>query len=217
MIDQLVTQFDNEFHRLDRSVFQKTENSGSKAIQFTASTISEGVTSIVLAFSAFLARLHGPEDIIVVEANLRNPTFAKTFNINSEEGLTDLLGGGSDLDQVIHQAGEFEFSIIPAGNKNAAGCEAVESCLEHLGRVLVELRKRYRYILIDSPAILAHIDSTIISGFTDGVVVVVEANATRSEVLDEALGRLETSGAEILGSILNKREFNIPRWLYRIV
>jgi len=49
------------------------------------------------------------------------------------------------------------------------------------------------------------------------VVLVVESELTRAQVVDYAIDRLNSSGANILGTILNKRQFNIPKWLYRFL
>ena len=47
--------------------------------------------------------------------------------------------------------------------------------------------------------------------------LVVESERTRSEVVDHALDRLKSAGADILGIILNKREFHIPKGVYRFL
>jgi len=88
---------------------------------------------------------------------------------------------------------------------------------KNLEGVLAELKKMYRYILLDSPPVIPFIDSTIITGMTDGVVFVIESNRTRSQVLQNAIERLKSGGGEILGLILNKREFHIPKWIYRFL
>ncbi|HMK33786.1 MAG TPA: CpsD/CapB family tyrosine-protein kinase [Desulfomonilaceae bacterium] len=213
MIGQLLSSFPDEFHRLDRALFQRDESGGSRAVQFTASRRFEGVTSIVLAFATFLARLHGPQEVIVVDANLRNPAIGRILDVSPEKSLVKVLTHSCRIEAAIQAIPESGVCVIQAGTTHDRS--AVESCLENLGDVLAELRKKFRYILVDSPPVIQFIDSNIISGYTDGVVIVVESNATRSEVLDDAMERLKSGGAPILGTILNKREFHIPKWLYR--
>jgi Mrp family chromosome partitioning ATPase len=92
-----------------------------------------------------------------------------------------------------------------------------ELYLEKMGKLIDKLKSYYKYILIDSPPVVPYLDSDIICTFADGVVIIVEANSTRAEVLNFAIRRLKSVDAPIVGLILNKRVFYIPKWLYRFL
>jgi Mrp family chromosome partitioning ATPase len=70
---------------------------------------------------------------------------------------------------------------------------------------------------VDTPPVVPFVDSDIVAGFADSVVIVVEANSTKAEVLNIAINRLKAVEAKIGGLILNKRVFYIPKWLYRFL
>ncbi len=218
MIHQMAAEFANEFNRLDRTLFPKSGLPGSRVIQFTSSRNGEGVTSLVLAFADFLSRLHGSGTVVVVEANLRKPSFAEHFSLNNRKGLIDLLEETAKTEEVVQVAEPYDFSIIPAGTpgvpRNGVN---IESCLDRVGGILGELRTKFHYILSDAPPLIEYIDATVMAESCDGIVIVVEAGVTRSEVLDEATDRLKPYSKKILGVILNKREFHIPKWLYRLL
>jgi Mrp family chromosome partitioning ATPase len=217
MIELIASSFANEFHRLERSLVHKSGSSGSMAVQFTACHENSGVTSLTLAFASFLARLHGPESVIAVEANLRQPQFAKTYQLDGSRGLLDTLERTVTPEEVTIDTKE-GFAILPAGSiRTQTACGALESCFERMGEVIGELRKRYTYIILDTPPVGRYIDATIIGGYVDGSVIVVEANVTRSEVLEDAINRLRAGESVIYGVILNKREFHIPKWLYKLL
>jgi Mrp family chromosome partitioning ATPase len=162
-----------------------------------------------------MAQLHGPEELIVVEANFRNPSIAQNLGLTLDKTLSTILSERGNPERAIQRDSSFGVSVIPAAPVTDG--TMIEPILENFGDLLTELRKKYRYILLDSPPAMPFIDASIISGSTDGVVIVVESNATRSEVLNDAIDRLKSGGAPILGVILNKREFHIPRWLYRLL
>ena len=86
-----------------------------------------------------------------------------------------------------------------------------------MGKALDRLKAHYKYILIDSAPIVQYVDSDIIAGFVDGVAIVVEAGSTPAEVLDVAINRLKSVDAPVVGLILNKRVFYIPKRLYRFL
>ena len=92
-----------------------------------------------------------------------------------------------------------------------------EFYLEHIGKIFDELRTRYRFIIVDTPPVVPFVDSDIVAGFVDSVVIVVEATTTKAEVLDVTINRLKAVEAHIAGLILNKRVFYIPKWLYRFL
>ena len=218
MFKELASSSADEFYRLDRTLFPRDSSSRSHAIQFTASHFSEGVTSTTLAFATFLAKVHSPNSIIVVEANMRRPSFREILKVETDKCLAGILQNSEPLEEAIQRTNEHGFSILPAVSSfgSERGLER-EARLENLEGVLTALKRMYRYILLDSPPVVPFIDSTIITGLADGVVFVVESNLTRSQVVQHATEKLRSGGGEILGIILNKREFHIPRWIYRFL
>lgn len=218
MFKELASSFADEFYRLDRTVFPRDSAVRSRAIQFTASHFSEGVTSATLAFATFLAKVHSPNSVIVVEANMRRPSFRQILQVDSDKSLLGILQNSEPLEEAIQSTNDQAFSILPAvsGSGSEGGLER-EARLENLEGVIASLKRMYRYILLDCPPVIRFIDSTIITGMTDGVVFVVESNLTRSQVVQHATEKLKSGGGEILGIILNKREFHIPRWIYRFL
>jgi protein-tyrosine kinase len=72
-------------------------------------------------------------------------------------------------------------------------------------------------VLFDSAPANSYMDSIALAGKVDGVVMVLQSEKTRWEVAQFIRERLESGNGNILGVILNKRRFYIPRWLYKTV
>ena len=218
MIKELAVRFREEFYQLERAIFGKEGAAQSVVVQFTSSHFGEGVSSITLALALFMARLRPSEQVMVVEANLRQPSFDKIMKLKAEGSLLGVLQKSGRLRDAIEKVDNYGFSVIPAGRTQVTdSLVSYEFDLERFRDVLTVLKKKYRYILVDSPPVIPFIDATRICEVTDGVVLVVESERTRSEVVDHALDRLKSAGAEILGIILNKREFHIPKGIYRFL
>lgn len=218
MIRELASSFADEFYRLDRALFARTGSERSGVFQFTACHWSEGVTSTTLAFATFLAGVHATEKLLVMEANLRRPSFREMLNLDPGKSFVEALENSEPLESAIEFVPEYGFSITSAppsyGQEKKLACE---SSLERLDRLIPQLRDTYPYILLDTPPVIPFIDSTIVSSMTDGVLLVVESNLTRAQVVDHATEKLRSAGAKIVGIILNKREFHIPKWIYRFL
>ena len=218
MIKELAVRFREEFYQLERAIFSKEGTAEAVVVQFTSSHFGEGVSSITLALALFMARLRPSENVMVVEANVRQPCFDQIMNLKAAGSLLEVLRRSSRLKDAIEKVDKYGFSVIPAGRPQMEDTLiSYESDLDRLGDLLTVLKKKYRYILVDSPPVVPFIDATRICEVTDGVVLVVESERTRSEVVDHALDRLKSAGAEILGVILNKREFHIPKGIYRFL
>jgi Mrp family chromosome partitioning ATPase len=214
MIKELAQAYSSEFHRLQSELFPEDKSQGGRIIQITSSHFGEGVTSTTLALAASMAdgprRDHG---IIVVEANLRNPSVDKALNIGQGGSLARVMQDQDDLWSNIQTVDAYGMAVLPAGV--ASDGADLEANLKNLGQTLERLRGKYRYILVDSPPVIPFRDSSIIATVTDGVVYIVEAELTRSQVVGFGIQKLSAVQAKIVGMVLNKRQFHIPRWLYR--
>ena len=78
-----------------------------------------------------------------------------------------------------------------------------------------ELRTQFEYVLINAPPMNVFADSALLGQFSDGVILVVEANSTRRETAQRLKENLEAANVQVLGVVLNNRTFPIPESVYR--
>jgi Flp pilus assembly CpaE family ATPase len=77
------------------------------------------------------------------------------------------------------------------------------------------LRQSFDDIVIDMPATSRSRVGLLVAPYCDGVVVVLEAQKTRSPVAENLLAELRAVHARPLGAVLNKRQFHLPESLYK--
>jgi len=80
---------------------------------------------------------------------------------------------------------------------------------------IAELRGEFDYLLIDAPPLNSYSDAMVFGRLADGVVLVLEANATRRETALRVADSLRVANIPLLGAVLNKRTFPIPAVLYK--
>ncbi len=222
MIDLCATEFRQDFDWLYREIVSGIPSDTGRAVVFTASHFDEGVTTIVLSFGMFLAGLVGPENVVLVEGNIRRPSFRSLWDIQVEAGLESVIAGQADLADTVCPTGENEAYVL-ATDGSHAGSQVMPldpkqaADRPSLGAVVERLKKEFLYVLVDSAPVIPFSDACTLAPVAGGFIFVVEAERTPSEVVNRALEKLSTSGAEILGIILNKRQFHIPRFLYRLL
>jgi Mrp family chromosome partitioning ATPase len=80
---------------------------------------------------------------------------------------------------------------------------------------IAELRSAFDYVLIDAPPLNSYADAMVFGRLADGIVLVLEANATRREAALRVMERLQATRIPVLGAVLNKRTFPIPSAIYK--
>ena len=64
-----------------------------------------------------------------------------------------------------------------------------------------ELRRKYDYVIIDSPPLLPVTDGALLARITDGALLVVRSHRTTTDQLAQAVDNLEKADAHLLGVV----------------
>ena len=105
--------------------------------------------------------------------------------------------------------------VISAGNASDAPSQVLRSTA--LSRLFRLLKDRYRFVIVDLPAINDVESALRVASACDGAILVIEAGRVRWEVIQSAREQLASSRIEVLGAVLNKRRFPVPKWIYRMI
>ena len=84
-----------------------------------------------------------------------------------------------------------------------------------LPQILEKLRGEYSLIVVDAPPVLEANSGVRWTRLSDDVIVVLEAGRVRWQVAQRAKELLDEADANVIGVVLNKRRYPVPRWLYR--
>jgi Mrp family chromosome partitioning ATPase len=149
---------------------------------------------------------------LVVELNAVRPVFARWFGLESERGLEALLRGEKTVPECIQRGGD-GLALLPAGVENRApGADrGLPSAIE---RILAETKSDFDLVLFDAPPILEQPVVLAAGAVVPRLLLVVEAGRTPHELLTRVKQQAEAEGIEIVGAILNKQRWYIPKWLY---
>ncbi|MGH9544560.1 MAG: CpsD/CapB family tyrosine-protein kinase [Terriglobales bacterium] len=169
--------------------------------------------SWVCAQAAELLAENTPGSVCLVDANLRSPSLARMFGANNDRGLTNALrenGAIADFAQPLRRANLF---LVPGGTPTPDFHSLLKS--EGLKNRLAELASAFDYVVIDAPPLREYGDAVTLGWLTHGLVLVLEANVTRRDFTRQIAEALKGIQVKILGAVLNKRTFPIPRAVYR--
>ncbi len=176
-------------------------NHDRRIVQVTSSTMSEGKSEVVANLAVALAR--GGKRVLAVDADLRRPTLASRFQLDSElPGLSSAVARDVRLrDAFFACPGLPELSIMPSGPMPADPAAFLESPL--LGVALQRLSTHFDYVLVDTPPVSMVSDPLTISTLVDGLVVVTRHNRTNRTELAQTLDSLTRLDAPTIGVVLN--------------
>jgi capsular exopolysaccharide synthesis family protein len=183
-----------------------------KTVLLLSSVHGEGTSTVCAQFARSVAQGDGKK-ILLVDANLRHPTLHELFDLERESGLTEFLEGGGSADTLIRETNIPGLSVITAGAPTEDAPRLLGSPV--LKKILPEWRERYSWVIFDTSPALAYADAVVLGRLLDGVILVVQAGKTRWEVIRKAQEILTNARANVLGVILNKRQYFIPKPIYR--
>jgi capsular exopolysaccharide synthesis family protein len=191
--------FAEAYRSLRASLILSSPNHPPRTILITSAVPSEGKT--VTAANIAVSLTQTGARVLLIDADMRRPRVATIFSLKDKAGLSNFLTGSEQLDNVIHETSVPSLWVIPCG---VIPPNPGELILSSLFRDTIEsLRKRFDYVVIDSPPLSNVSDGRIIAAWAEGVVLVVRSLSTSRHVVTRSLEQLEKVQARVVGVVLN--------------
>jgi len=171
-----------------------------RSVLVTSSLPGEGKSTATVNLAHVLA-MSGAR-VLLVDADLRSPSVHRILGLEGDAGLTTVLIGQAELEEVTQYAGLDGLDVITAGAippnpSELLGSPAMEEMLE-------EAARHYDVVLVDAPPLLAVTDAAALSQSVGGVLVVAQSERVRRAEFERALAKLETVDANVVGLVLNR-------------
>lgn len=201
----------SEAVNLVQRVFLAKPDIAPHVVVFTSADRGAGCSWVCARTSEALAD-RGPGSVCVVDGNLRAPAMHGYFQLANHRGLSQALVEEKPILDYVQQTRNRKLSILPTGDVSG---EPIAWDTDRLSERIAELRRRFTFVLIDSPASNLYSDVALLSSMVDGVILVIDAESTRREGALQAKDALAAANLQLLGAVLNKRRFPIPEFIYR--
>lgn len=181
------------------------------AVAVTATGRGDGCTTVAINIALCAAGLAGYRTLLV-DADLERCGASALLGAGKGPGLGEMLTGEAQDGGCAKAVEGTALTLIPAGRGASATIVAQPKRFSELVR---EWRSRYDWVVIDTPPVLSSAAAVTVARLVSGAAVVLRARRTRPEVLERVTGQLTDAGVPILGAVLNRRRFVIPRGAYR--
>lgn len=188
-----------------------------KIIAITSSSMREGKTTISCNFAMASAQIG--KKVLLIDADLRKPMVNKMFGLEREPGLSDVILGNYNWDEVIKTdtdimmgkmgmeditttaPGINNLNIITSGLIPPNSSELLNS--SRLSEILSQVESSYDIVLLDCSPVLPTTDAVITSTKAEGVVMVYQVGQVARGALKRAKAQLVNSKANVIGVVLN--------------
>jgi protein-tyrosine kinase len=208
---------EEQYHRLRLHLLPNSKRPAIQVVMVAATDHGEGGTTTAAILASTLAR-SVKSKILLVDANLRTPALNEVFEPGQGYkllGLSDKVLSEIPLDQTIYETDMPNLFFMPCGRAVSSPSYVFDN--ELIGAMLPALREQFDFVIFDGSPLRDYSDSCFLAEKMDGVILVVEAERTKAEVLRKIRKDLESTGVKILGIVLNKKRQYIPEYIERFL
>ena len=207
------SQISEAFRALRTSLLLSQADHPPQVILVTSALPREGKTTAAVNLAVTLAQLG--DRTLLLDSDMRKPGIRRALNLLSgnEKGLSSYLAGVTNLDEIVVPHPVISnLETITTGPVPPSPADLLSS--RRMREAISELRLRFKFIVIDSPPVMAATDAVIVSSLTDGVLLVARSGETPKEAFTRTRDLLGAVKCRILGVVLNAVDSSAPDYYY---
>lgn len=194
-VDQAVVE---RYRRLRTKLMQQQETKPFRSLMVTSANPQEGKTVTVLNLGLSFAML--PDfKVLVVDGDIRRGSLGKWLGVDESRGLSNLIDGSANLEEVVLKADDLPVHFMARGNSPVSAAELLHSL--ELSSCIQRMSEYFSMVLIDSPPVNLVTDAQLLAKGCDAVLLVVRAFVTTRKSLERTVQDLQSF--RVLGTVLN--------------
>jgi protein-tyrosine kinase len=195
-----------EYKKLKSFILKITQSDKFlNTIMISSSVKGEGKTITALNLAITLSEEYD-YTVLLVDADLRQPSVHKYLGIENQKGLSDCIMNGVSASDAMIKTGIGKLVVLPAGSEIHNPVEVLSS--NRMKDFIQELKEQIpnRYVIFDTPPLLPFAESHAIASSVDGILLVVRDGYTSLNNLKETLNIIRDTN--ILGIVYNDVEID---------
>lgn len=188
---------------------KRGEEVGSLLI--TSSHVGEGKTTSAISLAYAVSRF-AHMNVLLIDGNATAPELHRVFGTDVAPGLSDIVLYEASVDELIRPTGMVNVSLLPFGNDISSSLALYRSSA--FKSTMQALKSRFDLLILDGPSLLESSDATLVARHLDGVLLVLACEETTWAVAQHVQDKVESVGAKLIGTVLNRRKYYVPAGLY---
>lgn len=175
------------------------QGEGCKKFCITSSSQGEGKSITMLNLAITFAETG--QKVLLIDADLRRPAISRLLVEKATPGLSNVLAGLADENQVLRPNVRPNLDVIFSGDIPPNPAELLDS--DRMKELLRNLSKYYDYILVDTPPVNVVSDACVVANLLDGALLLARQGRSRKDSLKRAVNNLNLAGVKLLGCVFN--------------
>ena len=209
--DNPATRYTQLLHNLSNRIYLSMKDQNLKSILLTDAEGSIELPLITAEIGICLS--HQSEfRVLIIDADLRNPSLHKNFNISDSPGLTDVLEGKIPFEDAVRDLGS-NLAVLAAGYPESNPLALLDSSMMS---DVIKKAEHYEIVIIKCADIKNYSDAIILSSFTDTMALVINEGRMRRQIVENAIAPIKQRKINILGAVINNHKYVIPEIIYRL-
>ncbi len=196
----------DDFNKLANRLLGVRREDRGNILAFSSSASGEGASFVSYNTALFLASVYH-QKVVWVDGNFLSPQ-VKLLN-HGDHTFSSLLHDPDYVDDLIAADNPL---LIGAGRglQKARGLLADRRYRQLLDR----LSHRFDFVILDLPPVLASTDTALMAAAADGFLLVIEQKFLKVEVIEHGIQGLRDKAVNLLGTVINRRTYDLPKVIY---
>ena len=199
-----------QFRTIRTNITFSMPNQEFKTILVTSSTPGEGKSTNASNLGIVFAQ--EGKRVLIIDADMRKPTLHQTFKTFNKVGLSNVIAKKAAFYEAVQETFIVGLNVITSGPIPPNPSELLAS--KAMDALLLDVKKDYDIIIIDSPPLLSLSDAQILANKCDGTILIVNAGVVEKSAVQKAKAILSTTQSKILGVVLNNYKSSSNRKYY---
>lgn len=187
------------FRGIRTALFFNNQQGNMKVIQVTSPIPGDGKSTIASNLAVSIAQ--SGRKVCLVDCDFRRPRVSKIFGVGSDVGLVQVISEKSKLEEAIQDSSIENLSVLSCGRRPANPAELLSS--EKFQAIIAELRKKFDYVILDTPPVLVVSDPATVAPVADGVILTVRLRRNLKPIAIRASQMLHAMNANMIGVVVN--------------
>lgn len=203
----------SSFQRLGDKLCLLSKRENVKTILLTAFNEFSDTSALIANLGIYLSRDAGKR-VLIIDANLKNPSLAKAFNMSNNSGLPDIFERKKTFQEAVGKINK-NLDILLSHEITYRPIALLDSTF--MPALIREVRDNYDFVFVDCSADLKRdTEPVILSSFTDATILVINEGIDRFQDAQIVMKNLNQNGNRMIFSVLNNRKEDMPNLLYKI-
>lgn len=205
----------HQFEKLKSSIILGTGDRRIRSILFLSYNHGEGTTTVATNFAESLAE-DKKYKILMVDANTRTPGLQEIvsgYAVDNNLVFSDLLTPDAAQPPLPKPSPQSNLFLVPSGDISYHPSQVFDHT--RFEKFISSVTELFDFVIFDSSPIGQYYDSIVLGSRVDGVILVIEAERTQLQEAKWAKQMLQDKNIPILGVVLNRRRFRIPKSVFQ--